>query len=122
MRHGVDQQLGPDAGLAGAAHALAHAAQQLGEDHARIATGAHEGPVADGLAHLGQTRRRVDALELAHHGLEREGHVGPGVPVGHRVDVQPVDVGLVQPECVAVPPHDGAQVVGAEGRRGGHGR
>ena len=63
----------------------------------------------------------VDAVELAHDGLEREGHVRPGVPVGHRVDVQPVDVALVQPESVAVPPHDGAQVVGADGRRGGHG-
>ncbi len=64
----------------------------------------------------------LDPFELAHHGLEGQGHVGPGVSVGHGVDVEAVDVRLVQPEGVAVAPHDGAQVVGAEGRRGGHGR
>ena len=64
----------------------------------------------------------VDALELADHGLEGQGHVGAGVAVGHRVDVQAVDVALVQPEGVPVAPHHGAQVVGAQGRRGGHGR
>ena len=64
----------------------------------------------------------LDALELADHGLEGQGHVRARVPVGHRVDVQAVDDVLVQPERVPVAPHHGAQVVGAERRRGGHGR
>ena len=68
----------------------------------------------------GRPRPRRPASS-ADHGLEGEGHVGARVAVGHRVDVEPVDVGLVQPERVPVAPHDGAQVVGAEGRRGGHG-
>ena len=66
-------------------------------------------------------------IQLGDDGLEGQGHVRARVPVGHRVDVQPVDVGLVQPERVPVPPHDGAEVAWtqggwAEGRRGGHGR
>ena len=35
-------------------------------------------------------------VELGHHGLDREGHVGAGVAVGHRIDVQPIDVALMQ--------------------------
>ena len=119
---GVHQDLGADAGLPGRRHALAHAAQELREDHARVAPGAHQGAVPDGLADLGQAGPGLDALELADHGFEGQRHVGARVPVGHRVDVQAVDVGLVQPEGVPVAPHHGAEVVGAERRRGGHGR
>ena len=112
------RSVGPDARLPGAAHALAHAPQELGQDHARVAPGPHEGAVADGLADLGQAGAGRDAVELGDHGLEGQGHVGAGVAVGHRIDVQAVDVGLVEPEGVAVAPHHGAQVVGAAGSPG----
>ena len=75
----------------------------------------------DGLAHLGQSGAGLDPVELADHRFEGQGHVGAGVPVGHRIDVEAVDVGLVQPQGVPVAPHHGAQIVGAERRRGGHG-
>ena len=48
------RSVGADAVVAGGAHALAHAAEELGEDHAGVAAGAHEGAVADGLADLGE--------------------------------------------------------------------
>ena len=107
---------------AGRRHALAHAPQQLGEDDARVPPGSHQRPVPDGLAHLGQAGSRVDALELADHRLEGQGHVRARVAVGHRVDVQAVDVGLMEAERIAIAPHDGTQIVGAQGRRGAHGR
>ena len=72
--------------------------------------------------HLGQPGARLDALELADHGLEREHHVGPGVPVGHRKDVQAVDVLLVEPQGVPDSPPSPAPGRRAERRRGGHGR
>ncbi len=119
---GVHQDVGADAALLGARHPLAHAPEELREDHARVPPGAHQGAVADGLAHLGQPGPRLDALELGDHRFEGQGHVGARVPVGHRVDVEAVDVGLVQAQGVPVAPHHGAQVIGAERRRGGHGR
>ena len=105
-----------------AAHALAHAPQELGEDHARVAPRPHERAVADGLAHRGQARAGRHALELGHHGLEGQGHVGAGVAVGHRVDIQAVDVPLVRAQRVTEAAHHGAQIVRAQGRQGGHGK
>ena len=113
---------GPDPGLPAGGHPLAHPPQELREDHPGIATGPHQGAVADGLADLVQRRPRAHAVQLVDHGLEGQGHVRARVPVRHRVDVEPVDVDLVQPERIAVPAHHGTQVVGAQGRRGGHGR
>ena len=131
VRERLDQQRGSDAARAGAwaavgrGHALAHAAQQLGEDHARVAPGAHERTVADGLADVGQRGLTLDRVELAHHGLEGERHVGARVAVGHGVDVQAVDVRLVEAERISVARHHGAQLAraqrhGLDGRRGGH--
>ncbi len=122
MGERLDEQVGSHARLPGRPHTLAHAAQELGKDDAGVPPGSHEGPVSDGVADPGQVAAGLDALELADHGLEGEGHVGAGVAVRHRVDVQSVDVALVQPEGVPVAPHHRAQVVGAQGRRGGHGR
>ena len=51
--------------------------------------------------------------ELGHHRLQGEGHVGAGVAVGHRVDVEPVEALLVGPQGVAVADHAGAQVLGS---------
>ena len=62
------------------------------------------------------------AVELGHHRLEREGHVRARVAIGHRIDIQAVDVHLVGPECVPIAAHHGAQLVCAQGRQGGHGK
>ena len=76
-------------GVAARASAVGEAPQDLGEDHARVAPRAHERAVADGLAGRGHVG--VGAVELGDHRLEGERHVGAGVAVGHRVDVEPVD-------------------------------
>ena len=52
--------------------------------------------------------------------LQGEGHVGAGVAVGHRVDVEPVDGLLVGREGVAVGLHHRSQVGGAQVIEGGH--
>ena len=72
--------------------------------------------------HTRQAGAGLDLRQLADHGLEGQGHVGARVPVGHRVDVEAVDIGLVQAEGVPVAPHHGAEIVGAQRRRRGHGR
>ena len=61
-------------------------------------------------------RRQVVAgrLELLRHRADGEGHVGARVPIGHRVDVELVDPGLVGVERGAVAHHHGAQLLGAE--------
>ena len=122
VRDGVYEDVGLDAGVPGARHALAHAPEELREDHARVPAGAHQRAVPDGLAHRGQAGPGLHPLQLADHRFEGQRHVGAGVPVGHRVDVEPVDVALVQPQGIPVSPHHGAQFVGAQRRRGGHGR
>ena len=122
MGHGIDQEIRPHAGLPGGRHALAHPPQELGQDHARVPPGPHQRAVPDGLADLVEARLLAHVLQLGDHGLQGQGHVRARVPVGHRVDVQAVDIGLVQPQRIPVPPHHGAEVNGAEGRRGGHGR
>ena len=119
---GFDQHGGTHAGLPCGGHALTHSPQELGEDHARVPAGAHERAVADGLADLGQAGPGFDPLQLADHGFEGEGHVGARVTVGHRVDVEAVDVRLVHAQGISVAPHHGAEIVGAERRRGGHGK
>ncbi len=122
MGDGPDERVGVDAVGPRACHALAHTPQKLRQDHAGVPPRSHQRTVADGLAHLGQAGPGLDTVQLADHGFEGQRHVGAGVPVGHRVDVEAVDVTLMQPEGVPVPPHHGAQFVGAQRRRGGHGR
>ncbi len=85
---------------------LGEAAQDLGEDHPRVAPGAHERPVRDRLAHVVHP---VGVAELGAHRLERQGHVRARVPVGHRVDVEPVQLLLVGAERVAVADDDTSQ-------------
>ena len=71
------------------------APEDLGQDHPRVPSGPHERAVADGLAHGGEVpaRQRSSSSLTASEG---ERHVGPGVAVGHRVDVEPVDALLVR--------------------------
>ena len=69
----------------------------------------------------GQAGPGVDLVQLGDHGFERQGHVGPGVAVGHGIDIQAVDVGLVQSQAVTKSPHHRAQFFCAHYRQGGHG-
>jgi hypothetical protein len=122
MGQGVLQLGGPHAVVAGGPEALAHAPQELAEDDPGIPPGPHEGAVPDGLADLGQHGVGGHAVQLGDHGFQGQGHVGAGVAVGHRVDVEAVDVHLVRAQGVPVALHHGTQLGGAQGRPGGHGR
>ena len=56
-----------------------------------------------------------DCAQLRAHRLERERHVGAGVAVGHRVDVEPVELLLVRAHGVAEAQERLAQIRGAPG-------
>ena len=86
------------AGTAGRAaepvEALGDAPEQLGQDDSGIAAGTHQGAVGDGPAG-GVQVRRLEGVELFGDRFEGQRHVGAGVAVGHRVDVEAVDDILV---------------------------
>ena len=90
---------------------VGEAPEDLAEDHARVAPGAHERPVRDRLADLGH---RLGRSELLDDRLEGQRHVRAGVAVGHRVDVQPVQRLLVDAERVPEAGDDPADVGRAE--------
>ena len=88
--HRVDQ-------LAGAAgELLGGAADDLAEDHAGVAAGAHQRRPGQRLDQLGAADLvdllAVEAVELLHHGAHRHRHVVAGVAVGDREDVEVVDL------------------------------
>jgi hypothetical protein len=99
---------------------VADASQHLGHDDARVAPGPHERAVADGPADRG--RVVTGRLQLGHHRVERERHVGARVAVGHGVDVEPVDRLLVGLQRVPEGHGCRPKVGGAQARKGGHGR
>jgi hypothetical protein len=105
--------------VGGGGEGLGQAPKDLREDHPAVAARAHQRPVANGLAHCGEIA--VGTLELGHHRLERQRHVGAGVAVGDRVHVEAVDAFLVGSQGVAEPGYDGTQIFGAEPLQGGHG-
>ena len=78
---------------------VGQAPQDLRQDHARVAAGAHERAVADRPC-TPPARSASAPSSSAHDRLEREGHVRAGVAVGHRVHVEPVDAVLVGPQGV----------------------
>ena len=90
---------------------VGEAPQDLAEDHARVAPGAHERAVRDRLADLGHGLGRPELLD---HRLEGQRHVRAGVAVGHRVDVEPVQRLLVDAERVPEAGDDPADVGRAE--------
>ena len=94
------------------------AAQDLAEDDAAVAARAHQAPVADGVA--GRVQLGIGEVELGDHGVERASHVGAGVAVGHRVDVEPVDALGVDLHRVAERDDRAAQRLGAEPFQCGH--
>ena len=63
----------------------------------------------------------VGGFHLGDHGIERSRHVGPGVAVGNRVHVQPIECAGVLSNRVAKRDDELAQRVGAEPFQCGHG-
>ena len=90
-QHRVDQ-------LAGARdQLLGGAAQELGEDHARVAARAEQRGAGDGVhelvaADVVDVALRRQAVQLVEHGAQGERHVVPGVAVGDREHVEVVDL------------------------------
>ncbi len=83
--------------LAGAAgQLLGGAADDLAEDHAGVAAGAHQRRPGQRLHQLRAADlvdlEAVEAVELLHHGAHRHRHVVAGVAVGDREDVEVVDL------------------------------
>ena len=107
----------------GLAEPLAQRADQRGQDHPGVAAGAEQrapGERGERRAHVRRRRRggRVPADRVEQGGaggLDGEVEVGAGVPVGHRVDVERVDLlaGLTERgEGQVGEPEDGRQVEG----------
>ena len=112
-REGLGQvEPGADAGSRGPGQALGHAPQDLRQDHPRVAPGAHERAVAQALRQVGHVASGAGgtASISAATASQRQGHVGAGVAVGHRVDVEPVEGGPVRDQGVAIGAHDRGEV------------
>ena len=88
-RRGVEQP--------GLAERLGGAAQDLGEDHARIAAGAHQRRPRELLREHGAVGSGR-GLEHVHDRARRLRQVRAGVAVRHRIDVQVVDAAAVRLE------------------------
>lgn len=99
-------------GMAGGA-GLGDPPEELRQDDPRVTTGPHQRAVGDGGTDSGHVRL-LEAVDLGHHRLEGEGHVGARVPVRHRIDVQPVDHSLVGTEQVTKDPDSPAEVSSIE--------
>ena len=75
------------------AHRCCKPPQYLAQDHTTIPPRPHQRPVANCLACCLQPR--VGPFKLGHHRIQRAGHVGARVAIGHWVHVQSVDALLV---------------------------
>ena len=73
----------------------AKAAKDLGQDNARVATRAHQGTMSGALRHRGEIRI-VQLTNILDRRLQREEHVGAGIAVRYRKDVEGVDLVPVQ--------------------------
>ena len=76
----------------------------LGQDHAGVPPGPHQRGPGDGRPHRPQVAV-AETLQLLVDCLLRPEHVRAGVAVGHRVDVQRVDLVAVLLEGLAEPGH-----------------
>ncbi len=87
-QHRVDQLAGPRGQLLGGA------ADQLGEDHARVPPRPEQRRAGYGVDDLVATDlvHALEPVELLEHGAQRERHVVAGVAVGDREHVEVVDL------------------------------
>ena len=98
--------------VAGGGHRVGETPQDLRQDHARIAPGTHQRAMADGVAHLAHLV--PGGRHLGYHRFQGERHIGAGIAVGNRVDIQLVDDVAVHAEGVSEPLHSGSQSLGAQ--------
>ena len=77
--------------VVGAAERLGGAADDLRQDHARVAAGAHQRGARDLVGERRRGRRPVEPSSASTIGADREREVRARVAVGHGVDVQVVD-------------------------------
>ena len=77
---------------------LSKAAQNLRQYHAAIAPGSHQGPFGECLRYRRAAVVR-SAVGLLHAGVQGQQHVGPGVAIRYRENVQGINIGsaLLQP-------------------------
>ncbi len=93
------------------------AAQDLGQDDTGVAAGTHERAMAETERQALHVERAAEGVDLLLDRFQRQGHVGPGVAVGHRVDVEAVEGGPVRYQRVAVGADDAGQVDGRQALR-----
>ena len=82
----------------GVSHCVAQPSEKLGHDESAVATGSEE----CGAGHRGRGRRHVFGRGGLHVGCDAahgEHHVGAGVAVGHREDVEGVELVLISGNC-----------------------
>ena len=94
------------------------ATEDLTEDDARIASCAHERPARNRPAG-GPHRATVGGLQIKDvqrldHALYGEGHVGAGIAVGDRVDVEPVHDVTVELQALREGAHHLHEVLGRQ--------
>ncbi len=70
---------------------LDEAAQELGQDHPGITPRAHQRTVGDGPSDTAHGSIVTDFLKFSDNRFNGEGHIGPGIAVGHRINVQSID-------------------------------
>ncbi len=120
----VDQDGGVDVfGIAafGVAYGLGQAPQDLRQNDTRVAPRSDQRSVADGVRHGGHVGV-VPPGQLPYHRLEGERHVRPGVTVGDRVDIEPVDGFLVGAQDVPIGDDRGDEVFRLQALQRLHGR
>ena len=86
---GLDEEFGVDVTLLG--ELLDEASQQLGEYDPGVTTCPHQRAMGDGVGDRAHGGVGLDVIELRDHRFDRERHIRTGIPVGHGIDVQPVD-------------------------------
>jgi hypothetical protein len=77
------------------ANRLGQSTQNLGEQDTRVASCAEERTARDRIAHPIDRRDTGGecCIALGNRRLQGGQHVGPGVPIGHREDVERIDLG-----------------------------
>ncbi len=101
LLHRLGEDLGGAVGPRRAAEPAGDRTQHLRQDHAGVAAGTEQGSAREGGQRRGELGLGAPAGRLLQRVTGRgdgEEHVGAGVPVGHRVDVERVDLLAGVPE------------------------
>ena len=96
------------------------AAQHLGEDDPGVTASPHQRAVRDGLTHVGHVGVLGEGAEFGRDRFDREGHIGPGVTVGDRIDIEAIDDILVGTQQFRVRTNRRTQFACGQRQRRGH--